>query len=437
MLFCIRINRQGLQDFKHHLAIAISSLMSYKFRMQVTDEKVYTVTAITRLIKYTLEEAFPSVWVEGEISNYIHHSSGHRYLILKDENAAIKLTIWRSVGATLKFEPENGIKVRAFGDVTVYEKGGNYQLNVKRLVPVGVGELEIAFRQLYEKLSEEGLFDPSRKKRLPEYPETVGIVTSPTGAAIRDIIQISRRRNNAIQLILYPAQVQGEGAEKTIIAGIEYFNTRPDVDAIIIGRGGGSLEDLWAFNEESLVRAIVKSEKPIVSGVGHEIDTTLSDLAADLRAPTPSAAAEMVIWNKEDFIYNVKDLAGRLATGFEILIERRRRDMRHFIERPIFRRPESVINERRQYLDNLFNLFGRAGKNLLEIKKNSVSLILSRLETLSPKAILKRGYAVLMAVPEGGMIKSIADLERNDIIEAILADGSVTAQVKDIKKGAK
>ncbi len=402
--------------------------------MQVADEKVYTVTAITRLIRYTLEEAFPAVWVEGEVSNYIHHSSGHRYLNLKDENASIKLTIWRSVGATLKFEPENGMKIRAFGDITVYEKGGNYQLNVKQLVPVGVGELEVAFRQLYEKLSEEGLFDPVRKKRLPEYSETVGIVTSPTGAAIRDIIQISRRRNNAIQLILYPAQVQGEGAEKTIIAGIEYFNTRPDIDVIIIGRGGGSLEDLWAFNEESLVRAIVKSERPIVSGVGHEIDTTLADLAADLRAPTPSAAAEMVIWSKEDFIYNVKDLSERMAANIDILIERLRRNFLHFIERPIFRRPESIINERRQYFDNLINLFGKAGKNLLEMKKNSISLILSRLESLSPQAILKRGYAVLKTVPEGYMIKSVADMGRGDMIEAILADGSARAQVKDIRK---
>lgn len=185
--------------------------------MQRPEEKIYTVTAITRLIKYTLEESFPEVWVEGEISNYLHHSSGHRYLVLKDQNATIKLTIWRSVGQYLKFEPENGMKVRAFGSIAVYEKGGNYQLNVRKLMPVGVGDLEVAFRQLFEKLSKEGLFDDSLKKPLPEYPMTVGIVTSPTGAAIRDIINIARRRNDSVKLILYPAQVQGEGSSRPLL----------------------------------------------------------------------------------------------------------------------------------------------------------------------------------------------------------------------------
>ena len=402
--------------------------------MQRPEEKIYTVTAITRLIKYTLEESFPKVWVEGEISNYLHHSSGHRYLVLKDQNATIKLTIWRSVGQYLKFEPENGMKVRAFGSIAVYEKGGNYQLNVRKLMPVGVGDLEVAFRQLFEKLSKEGLFDDSLKKPLPEYPMTVGIVTSPTGAAIRDIINIARRRNDSVKLILYPAQVQGEGSEQTIIDGIKYFNSRADIDVVIIGRGGGSLEDLWAFNEEALVRAVVASEKPIVSGIGHEIDTTLSDLAADLRAPTPSAAAELSIWDKEDFFQHIVDCLSQMEYSTSQIFKRYRSDLLQYMNRPVYQRPEGAVRDREQTLDNLLRHFENAGKNILEKKKNILSLGLSRLESLSPLAILKRGYAVIKKMPGGETVKSIGDLSGGDVIESVLKDGSVMALVKEIKQ---
>lgn len=399
--------------------------------MQQQEEKIYTVTALTRLIKYTLEESFPEVWVEGEVSNYIHHSSGHRYLVLKDENAVIKLTIWRSLGQYLKFEPENGMKVRAFGSVTVYEKGGNYQLNVKKLMPVGVGELEVAFRQLYEKLSKEGLFDERLKQPLPEYPTTIGVVTSPTGAAIRDIINIARRRNDSVKLVLYPALVQGEGAAESVVAGIQYFNSRDDIDVIIIGRGGGSLEDLWAFNEEPLVRAVVASKKPIVSGVGHEIDTTLADLAADLRAPTPSAAAELVIWDKRALMHELADYMSQMSHLLEILIRRHRTNLIQYMSRPVYQRPENYVREREQTLDNFLRHFENAGKNILEKKKNGLSLSLSRLESLSPLAILKRGYAVLMKLPGRETVKSVKALTDGDLIEAVLHDGSVTAVIKE------
>jgi len=402
--------------------------------VQELEEKVYTVTALTRLIKYTLEESFPSVWVEGEISNYIHHTSGHRYLVLKDDNAVLKLTVWRSVGQYLKFEPENGMKVRAFGDITVYEKGGNYQLNVKRMVPVGVGELEVAFRQLYEKLSKEGLFAEELKKPIPEYPAVVGIVTSPTGAAVRDIIQIAQRRNNAVKLVLFPAQVQGEGAEKSIIAGIRYFNRRPDIDVIIIGRGGGSLEDLWAFNEESLVRAIVASEKPIVSAIGHEIDTTLSDFAADLRAPTPSAAAEMVIWDKSNYLRNLAENLSRMEHHLSTIIRRHRAVLAQYLGRPVYRRPEGLFQDKGQYLDNLLRHFEKAGKNILERKKNLLSLSFSRLESLSPLAVISRGYVLLKKIPEGNTIRTVTGVKIDDLVEAVLIDGELTAVIKGIKK---
>ncbi len=403
--------------------------------MHFQDEKIYTVTALTRLIKYTLEESFPSTWVEGEISNYIHHSSGHRYLSLKDENASIKLTIWRSVGQGLKFEPEDGMKIRAFGDVTVYEKGGNYQLNVKRLVPVGVGELEIAFRQLFEKLSKEGLFDPSRKKPIPPYPMRVGIVTSPTGAAIRDIMHIARRRNDIIQLILYPAQVQGKGAELSIVSGIDYFNRRSDIDVIIVGRGGGSLEDLWAFNEEVLVRAVADSRLPIVTGIGHEIDTTLCDLAADLRAPTPSAAAELVVWDKKSAIDALREYFERLGLGLSTLIENKTEKLSQLLSRPVLKRPENIVREREQYLDNLEKRLMTRGKILFDKQKNALSLTLSRLEALSPLAILKRGYAVIKSLPGGIAVKSVSVLRKDDLVESLLSDGAFVARVEEINPG--
>ncbi len=401
--------------------------------MAPSEEKIFTVTAITRAIRFTLEETFPSVWVEGEISNYLHHSSGHRYLSLKDENASLKVTVWRSAGQYLKFKPEDGMKVRIFGDITVYEKGGSYQLNARKILPVGVGELEVAFRQLYEKLQKEGLFESSRKKPLPEYPLKVGVVTSLTGAAIRDIIQIARRRNDSVQLVIYPALVQGDTAPLTLISGIEYFNSRDDIDLIIVGRGGGSIEDLWAFNDESLVRTIADSKKPVVSAVGHEIDVTLADLASDLRAPTPSAAAELVIWDKNEFL---RYLAESLMTLRRLLAEMtssRRERLAHLISRPVFIRPESMIREKEQTLDFLRKHLEGAGKLLLEKEKNRLSLVLSRLESLSPLAILSRGYAVLKSLPSGTPIKSVAGLKIDGLVEAILKDGSAVAQIKEIK----
>jgi len=398
--------------------------------MVKTEEKVYSVTAITRLIKYTLEESFPVVWVEGEISNYIHHSSGHRYLTLKDENAAIKLTIWRSVGQNLKFEPENGMKVRAYGSISVYEKQGQYQLNCRRLLPVGVGELEIAFRQLHEKLSGEGLFDPNRKKTLPTYPLKVGIVTSPTGAAIRDIMQIASRRNNQIEILIFPAQVQGKGAEITIAAGIDYFNVRDDIDVIIAGRGGGSLEDLWCFNEEIVVRAIAGSKIPVVSAVGHEIDTTLSDLAADLRAPTPSAAAELVFWSRDELFRTYRTYVRDLNRSLGLIFGEHRERLNYLMSRPVFQRPESIINEKAQRFDSIMRLMDAAGKNVLEKSQNDLSLLLSRLEALSPLAVLKRGYAVVKKIPEGISVSSIKDIKGGDAVELSLSDGLAEAEIR-------
>jgi exodeoxyribonuclease VII large subunit len=397
--------------------------------------KAYTVTAITRMIKADLEEKFQSIWVEGEISNYLHHTSGHRYITLKDERAVLKVVMWRSVGATLKFEPENGQKVLAYGDITLYEKGGNYQLNCKRLQPVGVGALELAFRQLHEKLSAEGLFDYERKVELPRFPRKIGIVTSPTGAAIRDFIQIARRRNRSVELIIFPAAVQGDGAEETIAAGIRYFNTRDDIDIIVTGRGGGSLEDLWSFNTEVVVRAIAASEIPVVSAVGHEIDMTLSDLAADLRAPTPSAAAELTVWSRTDFLNELDAMLYTQAGRLQSMVEYARRSLRNTLGRPVFRRPESIVNQRRQELDSLAHRTAVGGKNSLERIRNALSLRLSRLDTLSPLKTLARGYSVSRRFDDGGLVKSVGDIGEGERMETILSDGRLLSLIERIQKG--
>jgi len=382
------------------------------------------------MIKTALEETFLDIWVEGEISGYLHHTSGHRYLTLKDENAVIKVVMWRAIGAYLKFEPKNGQKVRVRGDVTVYEKGGNYQLSAKEILPVGIGPLELAFRQLYEKLSGEGLFDEERKQPIPQYPGRIGIVTSPTGAAIRDIINIARRRNDSVELVIYPAQVQGDGAEKTIAAGIEYFNTRDDIDLIIVGRGGGSLEDLWPFNTEITVRAIAASRIPVVSAVGHEIDTTLSDLAADLRAPTPSAAAELVVWSKADFREQLQGMLSSQASELQYLVDHARLELKSLISRSVYVRPLDRVHQQQQRLDDVVRLLVFGGKMRLAEHRNALSLVVSRLDDLSPLKVLVRGYSVSRRLPDRKVLKSGKEIQAGDQMETILAQGRIVSIVE-------
>jgi len=396
--------------------------------------QAYTVTAITRMIKSSLEEQYLGIWVEGEISNYLHHSSGHRYITLKDDRAVLKAVMWRSVGATLKFEPKNGQKVLAFGDITVYEKGGQYQLNCRKIIPVGVGELELAFRQLHEKLAAEGLFDESRKKALPVYPQKIGIVTSPTGAAIRDMIQISRRRNPSVQLLIYPAQVQGDGAEETIAAGLRYFNSRDDVDIIITGRGGGSLEDLWPFNTEITVQAIATSRIPVVSAVGHEVDVTLSDMAADLRAPTPSAAAELTVWSLDEFTDRVSMLLSDQAALLGDQVATARANLLSILGRPVFKKPLDIVDQGRQQLDNGLRLLHVSAKNSFEWHKNRLSLKLASLEALSPLKTLARGYSVSRRSDDQKLIRAHTDIARGETMETILADGRVISRVETVRK---
>ncbi len=396
--------------------------------------KAYAVSAITRMIKNQLEESFSNVWVEGEISGYLHHSSGHRYLSLKDDKAVIKVTIWRGVGSKLQFEPKNGQKVLVYGDIAVYEKGGSYQLNCRKIVPVGVGELELAFRQLHEKLSKEGIFDPSHKKALPKFPKKIGVVTSPTGAAIRDIIQIAKRRNDSVQLVIYPATVQGDGGELTIAKGIRYFNEQNDIDIIITGRGGGSLEDLWNFNTEEVVRAIYDSEIPVISAVGHEIDTTLADYVSDLRAPTPSAAAELAVWSKEDFKSQLNGYVYQQTSTMQNMIENAKDYLASMLDRPIFKRPLDLVHQRQQFLDSSSKLLKSAGKKSFDFHKNRLSLAVARIDSLSPLKILARGYSVTRGEQSGSVVNSIQNGSVGDVIETILTDGSIISTITDLRK---
>jgi exodeoxyribonuclease VII large subunit len=393
-------------------------------------EKVYTVTEITREIKGILEQGFPAIWIEGEISNYLLHSSGHRYFTLKDENSQIRCTLWRFRGPQLRFEPEDGMKVMAWGDVTVYEKNGQYQLDVSELVPAGMGKLEMAFRQLKERLFQEGLFDEEHKKPIPRFPETLGIVTSPTGAAIRDILRIVHDRFPAVDIVVRPAKVQGDGAAEDIAQAIEDLNEYRKVDVMIVGRGGGSLEDLWAFNEEVVARAIYHSQIPVISAVGHEIDFTISDFVADLRAPTPSAAAQIVVEEREDLLEQVRRGMGRLASILSAITDVSRQRLTGVKESYGFRRPLDIITQRSQKVDEIGKLLMAGGENLLRKKRDRLPLFGEKLKVLSPASILRRGYCVARKLPEMTVLTDAQTVKIEDRIELRLHKGRIKSRVE-------
>jgi len=312
------------------------------------EKRIYTVSTLTREIKEVLETSFPRLWVEGEVSNYKRHSSGHLYFTLKDENAQIRCAMWRFKADELRFRLEDGLKVLLEADIQVYEKSGTYQLVVQQLQPAGIGELQLAFEQLKKRLQEEGLFDPQHKKNIPPYPERIGVVTSPTGAAIRDIVSVVSRRFPAAEMLLYPVKVQGEGAADDIARAIADFNDFGEVEVLIVGRGGGSLEDLWAFNEEVVARAIFQSKIPIISAVGHEVDFSIADFVADRRAPTPSAAAEMVVPDRQElqgvlayFLEKYRNQILQMVSAFQEKTDAFRKSY-------AFRRPEDLIYQKIQ-----------------------------------------------------------------------------------------
>ena len=395
-------------------------------------DKIYTISELTRSIKELLESNFVRIWVEGEISNYLRHSSGHRYFTLKDQAAQIKCVIWKWAGNSLIFEPQDGMKVRAFGQVTVYEKSGQYQLNITSLQPAGIGELEIAFQELKRRLSDEGLFDPAHKVPIPRFPMRIGVVTSPTGAAIRDILNITRRRAPNVEIIIWPVQVQGEGAAGQIAKAIRGFNRLELVDLLIVGRGGGSLEDLWAFNEETVARAIYESELPVISAVGHEIDFSISDFVADLRAPTPSAAAEMAAPDINQLAMRVDELVGRLGDDITDILSQLKLRSVELGSRYGLKRPLDIIIQRTHRCEELRKLVNIHLSHRMTTLKQRFQSTFEKLEVVSPRSILERGYSYVRN-GEGQAVRSFRQVAIDDKLEIIFYEGGVESRVTRLR----
>ncbi len=389
-------------------------------------QSIYTVSELTLQIRALLEQNFPSVWVSGEISNFKAHTSGHFYFSLKDAKGQIQGVMFRGSNRFLKFKPEDGLEVIANGRVTVYEARGQYQLVVEYLEPKGLGALQLAFEQLKKKLEAEGLFDASRKRALPLLPKKIGVVTSPTGAVIHDLIHVLKRRYPNIEILLNPVRVQGEGAAEEIAAAILEMNTFEEIDVLIVGRGGGSLEDLWAFNTEVVARAIATSRIPIISAVGHEVDFTIADFVADLRAPTPSAAAEMAVHEKSELELYVRGFKERLSEKIYLKLKDLRDQLDFF--KSHLKHPKQRLEELSQRVDDLSERLQMALKNHLRLLKQKVESDKTTLQALSPLAVLNRGYSITYQ-REKIAVKDAGQVSLNSEIEIWLAQGKLKATV--------
>ena len=396
----------------------------------VNERKALSVTQINLYIKEVIsrDDVLSDVLVKGELSNFKAHSSGHMYMSLKDESGVMRAVMFRSAAARLNFRPQNGMKVIAHGRVAVYERDGQYQLYIDDMQQEGQGDLYAAFEQLKKKLAAEGLFDPKHKKPLPKYPKKVGVVTAPTGAAIRDIINVLSRRFSYSDVVLYPVLVQGENSAASIVSAIEYFNATELADVLIVGRGGGSIEDLWSFNEEVVARAIYNSRIPIVSAVGHEIDFTISDFVADLRAPTPSAAAELVVPSQIELNEKFNNVYRMLYRQAMQVVERGKMRVERCSDRPVFKNPLSKINDERQYLDSLSHMFETACKAALRTKRQGLAEAAAKLNGLSPLGTLGRGYS-LTKDDSGRVVRSVSQVSSGDMINVTVADGDFSARV--------
>jgi exodeoxyribonuclease VII large subunit len=406
-------------------------MVSRKWFME-EERQIYTVSEITRNIKFILEEQFSHIWVEGEVSNLRAPSSGHLYFTLKDESAELRVAMFRNRSQYLKFRLDNGLSVIASGVVTVYERKGEYQLIVEELEPRGRGALHLAFEQLKKKLYEEGLFDEKYKQPLPMLPLKIGVVTSPTGAAVKDMINIIHRRFSNIQILLNPVKVQGPGAAEEIAEALDEFNRTREVDVIIIGRGGGSLEDLWAFNEEVVARAIYRSSIPVVSAVGHEVDYTISDFVADLRAPTPSAAAELVVPMKEELKVKIEILDARLKSSLINTISLFKERLRIVTERYVLRQPQNIIRQLAQRIDELDRRLPVGATHALRISRERLSSSLGKLESLNPLSILNRGYSLSLRLPQKTIIKKAGQLKIGDEVETKVMNGTFISRVEKV-----
>lgn len=395
------------------------------------DSGIMSVCQLNDFIKKVFENTslLRAVSVSGEISNFVRHRSGHLYFSLKDSEGQIKAVMFASAAQNLRFEPENGMKVTVRGSVSVYVRDGTYQLYVKSIQPDGIGALYLAYERLKGRLAEEGLFDEYRKKDIPRFPRAIGVVTSPTGAAVRDILNILRRRYPIAKVYVYPALVQGEGAEASLIKGVDYFDTSSLVDTIIIGRGGGSIEDLWAFNSEALARRIASAKIPVISAVGHETDFTICDFVADLRAPTPSAAAELCSVDINELIIGLDSISDRCDRALLNKVQRLRERIDNLKSNNIFANPGQLLADKGTYISELSKRASECIKARLKDKRASLSLAVAKLEGLSPLSALARGY--IIAESEGKTLTSSSSVNTGDEVTLRFSDGNRLAKIVD------
>ncbi len=409
--------------------------MREEMKGEPREKHVYTVSELTRDIREIIEDSFPGVWVEGEISNFIQHTSGHIYFSLKDATSILRCAMFKRANEKLKFSLKNGMKVIVLGSVSLYEARGDYQLIIEEIEPRGVGALQLQFQQLKEKLQKEGLFDERYKTPIPFLPTRIGVVTSPTGAAIRDILSIARRRFANVEIIINPVKVQGVDAKEEIAAAIRQFNELGNIDVMIVGRGGGSLEDLWPFNEEVVARAIFDSEIPVISAVGHEIDFTIADFVADFRASTPSAAAELVIPKKEDLKRMVDTATAHLNHLLSSLICTCKERLLSLQSTHILRRPLNFIVQREQRIDDLRKEMSVRIGHILEMSVQRHNGIEAKLEAFNPTRILERGYSITLKLPGGEVIKNNSAISRGDRVETRLGKGKFWSRIEEVEDG--
>ena len=392
-------------------------------------DNAVSVYELNRYVKTLMDNdaLLSAISVRGEISNLKYHSSGHLYFTLKDEEAEIPAVMFRSSAMNMQMTVRDGMQVIAYGRVSVYEKSGKCQMYVSAMIDNGIGNLRIEYERLLKKLTEEGLFDPQRKKKIPKIPQTIGIITSPTGAAVRDMINVTGRRWPSAKILLYPALVQGEQAPESRCVALDYFNAMQECDVIIIGRGGGSIEDLWAFNDERVVRSVAASEIPVISAVGHETDFTLCDFAADLRAPTPSAAAELAVPDKTEMCLRIDELFGRIEALTMRAFNAKKNEFSLFCKQFENASPsgrlaieKKELSYKKEILDSMFD--GIVGK-----KREKLSLAVARLELMNPLAVLGRGYS--MVQKDSSVVSSVAQLACGDHVSIRLSDGTVKATV--------
>ena len=398
----------------------------------INENKIYSVSDATTLIKSVLEMNIPPIWVEGELSSWKRATSGHLYFNLKDSSSLLPTVMWKQSALSLLFKPEDGMKVRALGKITVYEKSGKYQMIASQLQPLGIGDLYQEFERLKKRLSEEGLFDEDRKKEIPRYPFRIGVVTSAKGAVIADIINVLNRRAPHVKVILESARVQGEGAAEEIVSAIEKFNSSGEVDLLIVGRGGGSIEDLWAFNEEAVARAIAASELPIISAVGHETDFSISDFVADLRAPTPSAAAELAAPRYDDLLENISSLERTISD----LISDQLRDFERILDEYDteygWEQFNKMLKEEEKKISSLIEVMKLNEDHLLNIFELKANSMRKMLDSLNPLSVLERGYSIVSLERNDIIIRNANQISENDAIKVKLHVGNLTATVREV-----